>query len=360
MTDKKQRDRIKLRHLKVKNFKILDELDIRFPSPRMANSPDIYLMGSKNGYGKTSVLESCALLFLATFFDEKPFEIGNYPNIPINLPELLIRSGKDEAYINGIFTIDDKEFDLSIELKMNGKVKINGNTAAFKNIGKWAQINPVKSVQRFLNSLIGLNSEPLISPPYLYFHSYRKVQEGYPSLSMMIDGERMNLRHSIYRSDYEYPSSTFKLQVLRSMMGQAKLFETEEDEHAGDILKKLNDLVKRFAGGTIEKLRPSKDNTVDFRIYPAGNKKESFTFDGLSSGQKEIISTLFLIWYHTQNIPAIVLIDEPELHLNAGWHRDFVKQVFDLAPQNQYIIATHSEEIFSSVDEDRRILLEKT
>ena len=98
------------------------------------------------------------------------------------------------------------------------------------------------------------------------------------------------------------------------------------------------------------------DNTVDFRIAPSGGG-ESFTFDGLSSGQKEIISTLFLVWYHTQERPSVVLIDEPELHLNAQWHRSFIRKLFDFAPGNQYIVATHSVDVMDSVEEDRRIIL---
>jgi predicted ATP-dependent endonuclease of OLD family len=210
-------------------------------------------------------------------------------------------------------------------------------------------------MDRFVFSLVGFNSEPLIIPPVLYFHSYRKVMEGNPELGMMVEGER-TFRRSRYRTDFEFPISAFKLQILRLMMGKARLFETLDDEHASDMLDKLNELVNRYSGGTIEKLRPSSDNTVDFRIYQSNGEK-SFTFDGLSSGQKEIISTLFLIWYYSKTKPSIVLIDEPELHLNVEWHMDFVKQVHDLAPENQYIIATHSEDIFSSVEEDRRILL---
>jgi predicted ATP-binding protein involved in virulence len=70
-----------------------------------------------------------------------------------------------------------------------------------------------------------------------------------------------------------------------------------------------------------------------------------------------VIATLFLIWRNTAEQPGIVLIDEPELHLNAEWHGDFVEQLRKLAPRNQYILATHSEEIFRSVDESRRALL---
>jgi predicted ATPase len=152
--------------------------------------------------------------------------------------------------------------------------------------------------------------------------------------------------------------STFKLEILRLMMSKANLFETIKEEQADITLVKLNELVERYTGGRIEKLRPSKDNTVDFRVH-MNQSLGSFTFDGLSSGQKEIISTVFLIWHSTRKLPAIVLIDEPELHLNTGWHRDFIHQLVTLAPNNQYIIATHSEDIFASVGEGQRALLER-
>ena len=134
------------------------------------------------------------------------------------------------------------------------------------------------------------------------------------------------------------------------------MVEDMDDKEAPGVLNKLNELLERYASGKIEKLRPAPDNTVDFRITPKEGG-ESYAFDGLSSGQKEIISTLFLIWRYTLENSGIILIDEPELHLNAEWHHDFVRQVYELAPENQYIVATHSEDIFSSVDETRRVLL---
>ena len=95
---------------------------------------------------------------------------------------------------------------------------------------------------------------------------------------------------------------------------------------------------------------------MDIRVKPI-NGRDSFSFDGLSSGQKEMIATLFLIWKNTKDQPSIVLIDEPELHLNAEWHGDFVRQLYQLAPYNQYVLATHSEEMFRSVDERHRAVL---
>jgi predicted ATPase len=139
-------------------------------------------------------------------------------------------------------------------------------------------------------------------------------------------------------------------------MGQASLFEGLDNSESASVLATLNELIERYCGGRIEKLRPLPDNRVAIRIKPSGGR-DFFSFDGLSSGQKEIVATLFLIWRNTAERPGIVLIDEPELHLNVEWHGDFVEQLRRLAPHNQYILATHSEEFFRSVDESRRRVL---
>jgi predicted ATPase len=139
-------------------------------------------------------------------------------------------------------------------------------------------------------------------------------------------------------------------------MGKEHLFEDADVEKSTEILNQLNLLMKRYCGGEISKLRPLPDNTLDIRIQLI-NQNESFSFDGLSSGQKEIVATLFLIWKNTYESPSIVLIDEPELHLNAEWHGDFVRQLYKLVPHNQYILATHSEDMFSSVEKRHRAVL---
>ena len=78
-----------------------------------------------------------------------------------------------------------------------------------------------------------------------------------------------------------------------------------------------------------------------------------------SAGQLSIISTLAVVVGVTKDNPTLVLIDTPELHLNSEWHRPLMNDLFRLAPNNQYIIVTHSATIMDSVYRNRRILLSK-
>ncbi|MBF0348906.1 MAG: ATP-binding protein [Magnetococcales bacterium] len=364
MTRKSDLKQIRLKRLKIANFKAIDAVELHFPQPRMKGDPDIHVMGSRNGLGKTSIFEACALLFLG-MYGSGTFQLARYR---MDLTELFVRSGSEEARIEGDFSVNGEDREVRIRwsrsdaLKITSTIKINPMIAGREE-------RPDESwVEQFLMLLAGYTMEPIVMQPCLYFHSYRKVQKGKPELGMMVESEMprqmRGRRPGRWRGPYEEGKSvsTFKIKMLHAMMGTVGLFESLDKEQADKTREQLNRLIEKYAGGTIEKLRPSHDNTFVFLITPRLSGKtgpgDPFSFDGLSSGQKEIISTLFLIWHHTLDQSGIILIDEPELHLNTEWHRDFVRQIFELAPGNQYILATHSEDVFGSVDEDRRLFLE--
>ncbi|MDD2856001.1 MAG: AAA family ATPase, partial [Desulfuromonadaceae bacterium] len=303
---------IKIRRISIRNYKGIDSLELEFPTPRIPGDPDILVMGSRNGLGKTSILECCALLLIGLSSEQYMFDVGRQYS-SLDIPDMLIRAGEKRTEISGDIVLGERAITLEMSIDKKGVVKINNPP-----IELFDELRELRSVQEnvldsFLTTVCGISPNPVLSRQFLFFHSYRKVQEGNPELGMMVERDNMPRRYRS-RPGYEFPMSAFKLRMLRSLMGNANLFEIAEDQEPNHIIEKLNDLLKYYTGGTISKLRPSPDNTVDFRVKPI-NGANSFTFDGLSSGQKEIISTLFLIWFHTQHSPSVVLIDEPELHL---------------------------------------------
>ena len=344
---------VKVRRIAIQNYKGIDELEMDFPVPRMPDDPDILVMGSQNGLGKTSIIECCALLLLALTLREERFKLRDRYSI-VDVPDLLIKAGSHFTEIAGDIVLGDVSVTVQIRIDRHGVVKISGESLREK-ISESELFDTENETDDFIKAICGFTPNPVIENTFLLFHSYRKVQEGNPELGMMVERGR-SPRRTPFGPRYDFPMSAFKLKILRSLMDKADLFELVKDQEPDETIDKLNELVQLYAGGTISKLRPSSDNTVDFRVKPVDGK-DSFTFDGLSSGQKEIISTLFMIWYHTKNNPSVIFIDEPELHLNAQWHRGFVNKLVSLAPRNQYIMATHSEDIMDSVSESRRVLL---
>jgi len=342
---------VRLRRLKVTNFRALDHFEMEFPSPKFPDEPDVFVFGSSNGLGKTSLLEACALLYLGrlrTHTDMRlPFAFGD-PPARVEFLDLLVRAGHQKAAIEGEFEVGESPLQGHVEIDRDSRSAYS--LMGVNLIDSWpTQIGDPGSVTSgFLRTLTGAASDPFVCPDLMYFHSYRKVREGNVELGKMVgSGNGGSARVGTV--------GAFKLAVLRSMMGQKGLLEGVEGAEAGQVVEKLNGLLEEYAAVSIAKLRPSADNTIELRVSAGAGK--SYPFDGLSSGQKEIISTLFLIWLHTHDAPGIVLIDEPELHLNAEWQVGIVRTLAKLVPGNQLILATHSEDVFGSVEEDRRFML---
>ena len=349
-------DTVRLAEIDITNYKSLDRLALKLPPPSTPDELDAFVLGSKNGVGKTSLLECCALSILGAGFPELLLRDPR-PHERVIRPDLLIRSGSEKASTVTQLTVNGKNVEVRFDLSPSGfKPNNHGNPLAHLGRGVLVYYG-LFDEEEMLNSLFGRSSEPLIFPPILMFHSYRKVLEGSSALGAMVDPSIARRAYLGRRYNGSGTLSTFKVVLVQALMAKSGLFEgtLSKGDHSS-TLEKLNGLIRDFAGGIVEQLRPGPDGTLELRVKPVSGG-ESFSFDGLSSGQKEIIATLFLIWFTTRDQPSIVLIDEPELHLNAEWQRLFVHKIRELAPKNQYILATHSEEIYGSVPEQRRLML---
>jgi len=350
---------VRIERLRIENLKCIDDLEIEFPPPFMADDPDVFVLGSRNGVGKTTVLGACALLLLGLSWKDRGPVVRNALEhaFRVNLAELLIRAGVDTARVTARLVLDGVSAGVQAVLHRSGHLRVevlDGDENAARSLPD--------RVPRFryqlagaLPSLGGLDADPLLIPACAYFHSYRKVREGRPELGEIMEGDRRAARLRESSTDRRPGVSAFKAEVLRVLMSRADLLDTGSDASYTKAYDVLGGLLATYAQGAVEKLRLVDDNTVEIPVHR--DSSAPFPFDGLSSGQKEMIANLFLVWQHTYAYPCVVLIDEPELHLNAEWHRTFVHHLTKLARGNQYILATHSEDVFDSVPSEHRIML---
>lgn len=370
--------RPRLARVEIADFKAIDHLVLDFPPPVMEGDPDVVVIGSANGVGKTSVLEAIGLLFLPIEFPAK-WEVG----LPPNLARSSIRLGSDRAVIRGDFVENGRTSMTRVVIKENA-IGVNREFDPPMPSGDAEDAAP------YLARLFGREPDPLLFPPLLLFHGFRMIHPANPSLRALAGN-----RAAAWETDRIRPSQ-FKLFVLKLLMQNAHL--VEGDEHrAAEASSFLDKLMLEFTDSVFDKFRPSPDDTVEFRLAPSPSARskmdreelqradnqwsaaalkrpstsdaagvrespsrsveKTVSFDNLSSGQKEMISTLFTIWYHSLDHWNLVLIDEPELHLNAGWHMDLLPRLVEMCPGNQYIVATHSEDVAKSVEPNRRIIL---
>lgn len=234
MPRRKPNPRISIRNLKISNFKGLEKFEIEFPRPTLPGDPDVFVLGSKNGLGKTSILECCAMLFLAATARNKDRVFRRFIDAPFDPYDLLIRAGATTAKISGHFELDGKGADVHLTLRRpSPELAVSGDIDVFRKSEASQRDLWDNATETFSLMLAGLSSDPLVLPGLLYFHSFRKVQEGNPEFGMMVSEQRRFRRPRA--RPYEMPTSRFKIEILRSMMGQAtssrRLTKTTQTTH---------------------------------------------------------------------------------------------------------------------------------
>ena len=103
-----------------------------------------------------------------------------------------------------------------------------------------------------------------------------------------------------------------------------------------------------FPGQSLSAEPESDDPNAGFDVYLRDENGHRLPVDALSSGQLEVL--LFaggLVM--EEETSGVILIDEPELHLDPQWHRQILRAIVRLKPQCQIVVATHSPEIYDSV-----------
>lgn len=332
----------RIEQVRIRDYKGIDSLVLDFPLPKMRHEPDVFVLGSQNGVGKTAVLESCAFLLLALLNRVEGFAFH-----PRNLDVgTLVRAGADRGTISGRVRHNDTVVEIDLNLSRNGQPIIGYKHLTGSPLEDLT-FDSGQDSREMMGAVCGLTPNPVITKLFLFFHS-----------SMTIPSGSTATRNMIAHGQTYDPSSMshFKNHVLQALLSQAGLFKApHRDARAADLLR-LNELLHEYADATIDGLHPRSDGTLDINVRANGNS-HSYTIDGLSSGQKQTISTLYLIFHKTRAAPRVVFFDEPELHLNAQWHRRFVDNLHGQVPGNQYLMATHSEDVMRSVASDRRIFL---
>lgn len=110
-------------------------------------------------------------------------------------------------------------------------------------------------------------------------------------------------------------------------------------------LKELTKILEELGyNWELESINPLK-NQYDIRLKKQGL---SFLVGTASSGERELLTYLFAIF--ALNVKdALIIVDEPELHLHPKWQKTLLQLFIRLAEStgNQFVLATHSPTFIS-------------
>jgi hypothetical protein len=124
-------------------------------------------------------------------------------------------------------------------------------------------------------------------------------------------------------------------------------------------LKQLNEVWKAFHPGREQSFSVdpiSDDPDAGFDVFLVGTAGARIPLDSLSSGQLELFA-FFGEFLRLKFDAGVLIIDEPELHLDPQWHTMMLRAIRRFLPRVQILVSTHSPDVYDSVYSFQRRLL---
>ncbi|WP_321321881.1 AAA family ATPase [Labilibaculum sp.] len=101
-----------------------------------------------------------------------------------------------------------------------------------------------------------------------------------------------------------------------------------------------------------------KNESIPSNLFIELPSNDVITFNDLSSGEKEVFFILsFFIRHNVEN--AIIVIDEPELHLHPELSRLLIRNMKSIRQGNQIWLASHNSEIIDEAGRDKAIYVSR-
>ncbi len=292
---------IALTALKIRDFRGIVNLDLDFRGPD--GSPNrLVVLGGPNGCGKTSVLEAAILV------------LDDTDLILRGIGSTDVRRGAEHAWIEG--EVHDPKAP---------------NPSTVRRIS--TRQSPPQTESSYL--------------PLWYFPSWRTpglggpvdVSMGEPKSYLRKDQAtrlrdiKRKLVTAAAVEKFRSNGSRANPQYSRWMEAINLAWNEFDDSKQGSINVELTD--------------NAHPDRLPFDLYYHHPDRPRLEVDHFSSGQLELFIFIAEFVFDSDRV-GIVFIDEPELHLDPQWHRPFLRSLMRIQPKTQFIVTTHSPEIFDS------------
>ncbi|MFN0036977.1 MAG: AAA family ATPase [Saprospiraceae bacterium] len=325
---------MRIKRLELENFRGFQKASVNFPEGNVA------VFFGWNGAGKTAVLDAVAIVFRSIFQRSIPFGFGWKDD------DILI--GENKASINAKYFLLGEDESFSSELPLG-----NSPTWTLPSHRLTEDIQPlvvyyktnrevVDSDYRGTSSVrIDMNSGRTSGYNYT-------IDAGINTFSDFIAWfryeEDLENQQKLENQDLKYQSP--RLKTIRQAIS---VFLSKMNADYSDLK------VQRQSNGEVDFSKPSSNS--ELYIQKAGQKLK---LSQLSFGERSLILLVADIARRATILnpqmpdplqsPGVVLIDEIELHLHPKWQRAVIPALQATFPNIQFIIATHSPQVLSEVE----------
>ncbi|WP_026753427.1 AAA family ATPase [Sediminibacter sp. Hel_I_10] len=386
---------MKFNELQIDNFKAIELVKIE-------SLGDLVLIAGQNGVGKSCIFD-CIRLFKSNYGSYNQDEINNFYNeFQVRIgnqfnADKLFRNKELPIKISATITLADKEIEF---LKKNGEIllqrllwrsytknpnydptsddPLNSAASNQRMYGQKVKIETNRYMAEF-EKLIQQNEfkgEVLIfsdntqevlpniilelifhtfSPDELgiidYHGAHRSYQkENLQNLNLNFGNSNENYQnHALYNYTNKY--NNVKTEMASSYVKALIAKESGATDHAiSDLNNSLSSLFSNFfPGKSFNGMVPNANGSLEFPVEIKTGEKHDIS--DLSSGEKEVLFG-YLRLRNQAPKNSVILIDEPELHLNPKLAKKLPEFYFETIGKelgNQIWLVTHSDAILKQV-----------
>lgn len=309
---------MKIKSLYLDNVGNFEDFTLDFENSRNA-------IFGQNGIGKTTILNS-----IATFFYHKG------------------RTKKFPLFYKNEFENDTSSLKLNIEYY---NPSLEADSLLSEEDRKITQELSNKD-EKYKDILKKLNNET--DGKIIYFTSHRFFSEEHaiPQAELKKDSWILQV-YDQKSTSFNSPNEIHEYIIYNELgKGLNLLYTKNEDTMVDSTLKDL--INNAFHDKEFKEVR--NQNAVFEVVFKNKTNDKEFTLFDLSHGEKQLLTFIVEFHKHKWN-NSVIMIDEPEMSLHPDWQTKLIPLLQTLGENNQFIIATHSQEIIYSFDENEVIYL---
>jgi predicted ATP-binding protein involved in virulence len=309
---------MKIKKLIVRNYKLLDDLELDF-TDKKGEILDTIVLAGLNGSGKTTILELIESLINGTLL-QKNIQPNTYIQLQLlvyqeitNVLASLENLGKKA--ILGTEALPNQKTIVTLELQQDKSVKSNGRY--FISESAFLSIFLMQHIYTFEEAGV-----------FIYANDKKKDNTKFT-----------NIKRTSFNSDKDI----IQKNILESV--QKKVFANPDTPPRQVFTNQISELNQIFTPMNLySKLVQLSEKELIFESING----QKIHFEDLSSGEKMLYYMGFMLnQLNLEN--TLMLIDQLEDALHPTWQQQITAFFKNIGKNNQVILATHSPQIIASV-----------
>jgi predicted ATPase len=326
---------MKLTRIEITDFRGIDHLELDLTDPSGAPL-DLVVLAGDNGCGKTAVLEAVLLalgqvevLAQTTRLERSQTRIGAAGGFSIDVTASL---SERDCYLMGVAKGNER-FAFGIEQNQWLRTKFF-NQRSWNVIGTWEAVARLGHFITYMPARRPVAWSGPLGPSLTTFgpaHEPDVVSRLGFFMQRLVDEKFGSMLDNTESKEIDRVAERIE-RAWQFLHGQeVKLDFMSDAESSADGVRKGFSVCLRYDG-------------------------TAMPIECLSDGELELF--LMVGWLAlNDHAGGLVLIDEPEQHLHVQWQRFILRALRDVAPEAQFLVATHSQEVLDSVLNSQRFYL---